>query len=279
MKFPPWQAGIPWMVYSRIETRQSMIRAILLGRERPLVEWDSHKVDVSQQAELVLLWSLGSSWPLLCSAPHPQVEKAQAWVIPSLSDLKTGNVGKAGEIQTHRETFRHKGEGEEKGGSGRVIEPERWLLNKQRLVGRKMPGAGQGSWAQPARTLDPGRLPGARDASILCPGYQAGGVTVEVVRVRPHGTSALGPWPACTQEFGARSLTPSPLCLILRDEKRGIRPLRGPFPPLINQICCADGITEVREGLGWAPASHFPTFASLLPLSHHVPQGMLLLWR
>lgn len=62
-----------------------MSRAILLGRERPLVEWDSHKGDVSQPAELVLLWSLGSSWPLPFPAPHPQVEKAQAWVIANLS--------------------------------------------------------------------------------------------------------------------------------------------------------------------------------------------------
>lgn len=66
--------------------------------------------------------------PLLCSPPPGREGTGLGNTRPFSTDLKTGNVGKAGEIQTHRETFR-RGEGgeggwgverEEKGGSGRV---------------------------------------------------------------------------------------------------------------------------------------------------------------
>lgn len=67
---------------------------------------------------------------------------------------------------------------------------EGWLLNKHKLVGKKLSGAGQGSWPGLHQCLTLQAV-WCQHPSVPYPGYQAGGVTVNIVQVSLHGTDTL----------------------------------------------------------------------------------------
>lgn len=171
---------------------------------------------------------------------------------------------------------------------GGLMEQERWWLEKQGLVGRKLSVAGKGSCTQPATIPDPCRLPAARILLSNILGVKLVAPLWRMSRETPMTWAPANSQPACMQELGALSLRSlAHGASVLPDEKWQHSASPKAFPTS-RQSDEAKGQETAcllyrqgnrgQRGIAWAPG--FPLSNPCPPPSHlsnHDLQRMLLL--